>query len=138
MRTAVDTNVFSALWSSDPTASTVSSLLGHSYNAGSVVICGAVYAELLAHSKATRNFVDHFLADTGVQIDFDLGETVWRDVARSFADYVERRRRSDGTVVKRLLVDFMVGAHALHRADRLITLDSSRYKLDFPNLVLLP
>src|SRR5438046_5990875 len=38
---------------------------------------------------------------------------------------------------KRLLVDFIVAAHALLRADRLMTLDASRYRQDFPKLRLL-
>ena len=37
----------------------------------------------------------------------------------------------------RLLVDFLVGAHAAGRADRLLTLDPDRYRLGFPGLVLL-
>jgi predicted nucleic acid-binding protein len=102
------------------------------------VICGAVYAELLAHPKATPKFVDDFLANTDVQIEFDLDEAVWRDIARGFADYAKRRRRNKGSSVKRLLVDFIVGGHALHRADRLITLDASRYKLDYPKLTIVP
>jgi predicted nucleic acid-binding protein len=116
----------------------MSALLGQSRNAGGLVICGAVYAELLAHPKATAAFVDGFLAATEVQVEFELDEAVWRDLARRFAAYAERRRRSSGHSAKRLLVDFMIGAHALHRADRLITLDVSRYRVDFPDLVSLP
>jgi len=33
-----------------------------------------------------------------------------------------------------LLADFIVGAHALTRSDRLLTLDPSRYSRDFPEL----
>jgi predicted nucleic acid-binding protein len=73
-----------------------------------------------------------------VQIDFDLGEVVWREIARSFSDYAKRRRRNKGISVKRLLADFIVGGHATNHADRLITLDASRYKLDYPKLPLLP
>ena len=113
-------------------------LLGESRNAGSVAICGAVFAELSAHPLASAQFIEKFLTDTEVQIDFDLSEVIWRDIARVYADYVERRRRSNGAGAKRLLVDFVVGAHALHRADRLLTLDASRYQLNFPNLVVLP
>jgi predicted nucleic acid-binding protein len=116
----------------------MSLILDESRNAGSVVICGAVYAELLAHPKATQKFVDDFLAKTDIQVDFDLGENVWRDIARKFSDYAKRRRRNKGSSVKRLLVDFIVGGHATHSADRLITLDGSRYKTDYPKLPLLP
>jgi predicted nucleic acid-binding protein len=137
LRTAVDTNVFSALWSSEPTAQLVIRLLGQARSAGSIAICGPVYAELFAHPKVTSGFVDKFLTDTEVQIDFDCGEKTWRDVARSYALYAERRRRSDSNSAKRLLVDFVVGAHAMHHADQLLTLDASRYRTDFPELKVI-
>jgi predicted nucleic acid-binding protein len=38
---------------------------------------------------------------------------------------------------KRLLGDFIVGAHALLQADRLMTFDPKRYKSHFPELKLL-
>jgi predicted nucleic acid-binding protein len=113
-------------------------LLGEARNAGSIVICGIVYAELLAYPKASQKFVDDFLKSTDIQIDFDIGEVAWRDVAHRFGKYAERRRRSKGTSAKRLIADFIVGAHALHKADRLLTLDASRYKTDFPSLPIFP
>ena len=136
MRTAVDTNIFSALWSGEPTASAVVALLGEARAKGGIVICGAVYAELLAHPKATQAFVDGFLMQTGVTAEFDTDEKIWRDAARAYARYAQRRRVSGGTQTKRLLVDFIVGAHAVNRADRLLTLDVSRYAQDFPKLTL--
>ena len=39
---------------------------------------------------------------------------------------------SRGGSVKRLLADFIVGAHALIRADGLLTLDAGRHAKDFP------
>jgi predicted nucleic acid-binding protein len=138
VKTAVDTNVFSALWSGEPTASQMTMLLGQSRNLGAVVVCGAVYAELLAHPKATQGFVDAFLANTGVSVEFDVDEAIWRDAARGFVAYAQRRRASSGTQAKRLLVDFVVGAHASLNADRLLSLDPTRYAQDFPNLTVLP
>ena len=138
MKTAVDTNVFSALWSGERGASEMIALLGQARSQGGVVICGAVYAELLAHPEASAAFVDAFLLQTGVTVEFDLDEKLWRDVARAFAAYARRRRRSGSTQAKRLLVDFLIGAHATHRADRLLTLDASRYVKDFPRLTLGP
>ena len=137
MRTAVDTNVFSALWSSEPTASIVVALLGDARGIGGVVVCGAVYAELLAHPNATQAFVDDFLLKTSVTVEFELDEPIWREAARAYAAYAQRRRDSGGVQTKRLLVDFVVGAHAAHRADRLLTLDTSRYALYFPRLALI-
>lgn len=101
------------------------------------MICGVVYAELFAYPSATEQFVKRFIDTTEIQVDFDLGDAAWQDRARSFENYAERRR-FNGSLAKRLLADFMVGSHALHRADRLLTLDSSRYKADFPTLKLLP
>ena len=57
--------------------------------------------------------------------------------ANAFVAYVQRRRQSRAGSPKRLLVDFIVAAHALHRADRLMTLDANRYRQDFPKLRLL-
>jgi len=137
MRTAIDTNVLSALWSGEPLASRISVQLAESHARGGLVICAPVYAELLAHPSASQRFVDEFLADTAISVDFDLDEPVWRQAAKGFAAYAERRRRSRGGPFKRMLVDFIIAAHALLRADRLMTLDAARYKQDFPRLRLV-
>jgi predicted nucleic acid-binding protein len=133
----VDTNVISALWSQEPSASRTTQLLGRAQAEGGLVIAAAVYAELLAHPGATIQFVDEFLISTRIAIDFDLGEAVWRDAGGRFAAYAERRRRSGGGNPKRLLVGFLIGAHAISKADRLLTLDASRYREDFPKLRLM-
>ena len=138
MKTAVDTNVFFTLWSREPGAGEMIALLDQARSQGGVVVSGAVYAELLAHPKASAVFVDDFLLQTGVAVEFDLDENIWRDVARAYAAYAQRRRRSGSTQAKRLLVDFLIGAHATHRADRLLTLDASRYVKDFLRLALGP
>jgi len=46
-------------------------------------------------------------------------------------------RNSAGGNAKRLLVDFLIGAHARLKADRRLTLDASRYRTDFRDLTLL-
>ena len=134
MRTALDTNVLSALWSGEPLASRIAAQLAEAHAHGGLVICAPVYAELLAHPSASQRFVDEFLADTTIAVDFDLDEPVWRQTAKGFAAYAERRRRSRGGPFKRLLVDFIVAAHASLRADRLMTLEATRYSQDFPKL----
>ena len=126
MRTAIDTNVISGLWSSGPIASEMVALLGNIQDEGGLVVCRPVYAELLAHLKATEQFVDEFLSTTAIMVDYDLSEEVWREAGRRFAAYSERRRQSHGSNPKRLLVDFLIGAHALLCADRLLTLDRDR------------
>jgi hypothetical protein len=138
VRTAIDTNVISALWSSEPLAAEMTKRLGQAQMDGGLVISAPVYVELLAHPKATASFVEEFLAKTKVTVDFDLDETVWREAGKSFALYAERRRESGGGHPKRLLVDFLIGAHASLRADRLLTLDRNRYAQSFSNLSFWP
>jgi predicted nucleic acid-binding protein len=134
MRTAIDTNVLSALWSKEDMASQLEKRLGEARNEGGLVIGPPVYAELLAHPRATESFVNNFLADTDIAIDFDFERPVWIDAGRRFAQYAVRRQRAGGEDPRRLLTDFLIGAHALAQADRLMTLDPKRYQRDFPEL----
>src|SRR6266581_929372 len=53
MRTAIDTNVLSALWSKEPFASDIARNLGNAKADGGLVVSAPVYAELLAYPKAT-------------------------------------------------------------------------------------
>lgn len=134
MRTAIDTNVISALWSDEPLASRVAAQLEMAHSQGGLVVSAPVYAELLAYPSASREFVERFLRETEIALDFSLSESVWREAAQRFAACAHRRRRSHGGEAKRLLVDFIVAARALLSADQLMTLDPGRYKQDFPKL----
>ena len=137
MRTAIDTNVLSALWSSEPGAQEIFQQLGNAKDLGALLIALIVYAELLAYPKATQAFLDRFLSDTGITADFQLDESVWVDAGRRFARYAGHRRKSGSGEPKRLLADFLIGSHALLQADRLMSLDSTRYKHYFPELKLV-
>jgi hypothetical protein len=101
---------------------------------GGLVVCAPVYCELLAYPSATQRFVREFLDETDIFVDFLLDEEIWQRAANAFVAYAQRRRRSNGGSPKRMLVDFVVAAHALLRADRLMTLDAPRYRRDFPKL----
>ena len=137
MRTALDTSVLSALWSGEPSARGIDSALFEARSEGGLVICAPVYCELLVYPSATQRFVREFLGETGIFVDFLLDEQVWQRAANAFVAYAERRRRSRGGSAKRMLVDFVIAAHALLRADRLMTLDASRYRRDFPKLHII-
>jgi predicted nucleic acid-binding protein len=136
MRTSLDTNVVSALWSHEPSANDIADLLGQAKQVGALLISGIVYAELLAYPNATEGFIGEFLTGTGIVLDLQLEDSVWLEAGRRFARYANRRRRAKQQGPKRLLADFLVGAHALVQADRLLTLDPGRYKQDFPELRL--
>jgi predicted nucleic acid-binding protein len=134
VRTALDTNILSALWSSEPLAPQISSRLAEMYSEGGLVICGPVYIELFAHPSVSKSFIHEFLKETGIAVDFVLDEPVWNMAADAFAAYAQRRRRSAAGTPKRLPADFLVAAHASLHADRLMTLDATRYRQDFPKL----
>jgi predicted nucleic acid-binding protein len=137
MRTALDTNILSALWSNEPEAANIAEHLGKAKQDGAILVSGVVYAELLAYPKATEAFVNEFCKQTGIVIDFQFPDAVWIEAGRRFAKYAKRRRKGEGESPKRLLADFLVGSHAMTQADRLMTLDPSRYKQDFPDLDLV-
>jgi predicted nucleic acid-binding protein len=137
VRTALDTNVLSALWSRGPLATAIARQLGQAKQAGALLVSGVVYAELLAYPGATEAFVSNFLEQTAITVDFQLEKVAWTEAGRRFARYANRRRKAQHPETKRLLADFLVGAHALTRADRLMTLDPSRYKRDFPEVRLV-
>lgn len=137
-RTAIDSNVIVALWSREPAATRMAELLRGARAAGSLVVAAPVWAELHAAPGATPEFVARFLADTEIAVDLVLDEPVWRKAAQAFAAYAQRRRTSGGGHPRRLLVDFVVGAHATVRADRLLTLDPVRYRTAFGGLRVEP
>lgn len=137
MRTAIDTNVFSAIWSWERSAERAAAQLGAARTEGALVISPFVFAELLAYPGTTEGYVRRFLEDTGVSVDFRLEERIWTETGGRFARYAARRRKATGAGPRRLLADFLIGAHALLQAERLLTLDPSVYQQDFPEVTLL-
>jgi predicted nucleic acid-binding protein len=137
MRTALDTNILSLLWSGEPSAASIAAKLSEARAQGALVVSAPVFVELAAMPTINVQRVEKLLGEMYIAVDFDLGEDVWRLAATSFATYAIRRRRSGGGSPKRLLADFTIAAHALLKADRLMTRDTDRYAQDFPNLRLI-
>lgn len=137
MRTAIDSNVISAIWSAETSARKLVQKLGEAKAEGALLISPFVYAELHAYPGATESFLRGFLATTGVMVDLRLEERIWDETGKRFALYAARRRQPSGDGPKRLLADFLIAAHALVQADRLLTLDPDRYSRDFPEVRLL-
>ena len=114
----------------------ISERLAEARTEGLVVISPFVFAELQAYPGATRKYVESFLEHTEVAVDYRLQEQVWAETGLRFARYAARRRQSLGEGPRRLLADFLIGAHALVQADRFFTLDAGVYRQDFPELRL--
>lgn len=138
VRTALDTNILSAIWSSEPIHPKLSLALKTVKDEGELLISPVVYAELLAHPRVDEAYIRYYLSKTGIAIDFHIDPVTWTDVGHRYAAYATRRRNSGGSEPKRFLADFLVGSHALLQADRLMTTDVGRYRTDFPELALYP
>jgi predicted nucleic acid-binding protein len=84
MITAVDTNVFVALWDRDPALSAAAQrALEEAADEGRLRIAAPVYCELMAAPGRTSAFVEGFLRETGVEVEWQLPEAVWRSAGRS-------------------------------------------------------
>jgi len=136
VRTAIDTNVFSAIWSAEKSVVLLLVQLEKARREGALLVSPFVFAELHAYPGATKGFIGEFLSATGVEVDWKLEQRLWAESAERFAHYATRRRRSSGVEPRRLLADFLIGAHALLQADRLLTLDPEIYQRDFPELAM--
>jgi predicted nucleic acid-binding protein len=137
MTTAIDTNVVVALWDKDPTLSLAAqTALEAAFNRGNLVVSAPVFAELIAAPGRTEAFVTSFLDETGVVVDWNLSEVAWRSAGRAFRSYAERRRKQRDSGTRRILADFLIGAHAEARGYRLLTLDERLYRAAFPTLTI--
>ncbi len=138
MTIALDTNVLSALWNDNDTLNRVAAkaLQDTDKTEQQTVICGAVYAELIGAPGRTEAFVDRFCEEAGIAVEWELKEKIWRTAGIAFQAYALRRKKHGRSEPRRLLADFVIGAHALENGYKLLTLDGGLYKAAFPGLKL--
>lgn len=135
MTTAIDTNVIVALWDAeDALHRTARATLDKAFNEGTLVISGAVYAELLAAPGRSEAFVNKFCEEAGIVVEWELGEKAWLAAGAALQGYAARRRKQKAGEPRRILADFLIGAHALVNGYRLLTLDAGIYQASFPKL----
>jgi predicted nucleic acid-binding protein len=135
MTTALDTNVLVALWNQDEQLNmAVRSALDAALGGGAIVVAAPVFAELLAFPHRDETFLDSFFRDTGIAVDWTLSQSVWRAAGRAFQAYAARRRRQRDSAPRRILADFLIGAHASQNDFHLLTLDERLYRAAFPRL----
>lgn len=138
MVTAIDTNILVALWDPDDSLNQAAQRsLDEAQSRGDLVISAPVFAELLAFPARSATFVDSFLNDTGIAVDWNFDEGIWRFAAEAFQKYASRRRKHGERGPRRILADFLIGAHAQKRGYRLLTLDAGLYPTAFPQLALV-
>lgn len=138
MTTSIDTNVIIALWDSDPVVSgSAQKALDNELMNGALVLSAPVFAELMAAPGRSEAFLDKFCSDTGIRPEFDLGQDIWRAAGRAFQAYAGRRRKQRDPGPRRILADFLIGAHASRQGYRLLTLDDHLYQAAFPGLTVI-
>jgi predicted nucleic acid-binding protein len=137
MTTVIDTNVIVALWDRDLALSTTAqSALDAALQQGALIVPAPVFAELMAAPGRNERFLDAFFRDTGILVDWNLDQRAWRLAGRAFQGYAARRRKQRGSAPRRILADFLIGAHAFSRGYRLLTLDDRLYRAAFPGLAI--
>ena len=100
---------------------------------GVLVASPVVYAELVA--GRTVEAVDKFFSEKGIEVDWDLGSEVWRTAGTRYGAYARARRQQKGDPgPRRILADFLIGAHALHETQALVTSDTRLYGTYFSEL----
>jgi predicted nucleic acid-binding protein len=138
MTTAIDTNVVTALWNDDDALNVrAQAALDAVFGRGRLVVSGVVYVELLAAPSRTEQFVDRFLEAAGIEVEWEINERLLRAAGLAFRGYADRRRRQTGAEPRRILADFLVGAHAMLNEYRLLTLDTGMYRAAFPRVELV-
>ncbi len=138
MTTAIDTNVIIALWDKSPALSAAAQRsMDAALDRGSLVISAPVFAELMAAPGREVSFLNEFFDSTGITVDWILPEAVWRAAGRAFQAYAARRSRHRDAGPRRILADFLIGAHAVVHGYALLTLDDRVYRASFPGLKIV-
>jgi predicted nucleic acid-binding protein len=72
-----------------------------------------------------------------IRIDKTVSDEVWTLAGKAFREYAFRRKKVMGDLPRRILSDFLIGAHALSDEAQFLTLDERTYRVAFPDLKLV-
>lgn len=136
--TSIDTNVLILLWVQDPTWNQrASSAVQAASKLGRLCICGAVFGELMSLPGRDAGELERLLRVSGIDVEWDFNEAIWRAAGLAHQGYVKRRKASGGGLPRRILTDLLIGAHASVRGHSLLTMDQDIYARAFPGLPIV-
>ncbi len=128
MITAVDTNVLLDVFiPSDEHGPRSREWLSAAYNAGAVIICDLVYAELVP-AFISRVSLDGALREIGAALS-PVNSSIAYEAGLRWKLY-----RESGGPRNRIIIDFLIGAHAASTADAFLTRDRGFFATYFPDL----
>ena len=128
MITAVDTSVLLDVFLPDDRHGEESrQRLRLAYDAGAIIICDIVYAEL-APAFPNRDALDRALSTVNVACS-PVDSGIAYEAGRRWQRY-----RAAGGSRTRILPDFLIGAHALAIAETFLTRDRGFYRTYFPEM----
>lgn len=131
MITAIDTSVLLDVFGADATFGPRSrDMLRRCIAEGPLVACEIVWAETTAHF-ASGDAAGEAMARLGVEFG-----PVDREVALA-AGAAWKQYRARGGTRARVIPDFLIGAHALAHAERLLTRDRGFFRSCFRRLVVV-
>lgn len=78
-----------------------------------MLLCPVVYAEAHSFPMFRADVYLEFFADAGIVIDWHIPELTWTLARLAQVRHHERRRKAGVGGSRKLMADFVIGAHAL-------------------------